>query len=280
MATVFVLPTVTRPTYCSSVQQIQDVVAKSLPAVKFLASRLAARVPAAVEFDDLVQAGLVGLLQCADRFDPQRGVKFQTYANRRVQGAMLDYLRSLDWAPRSVRAKRRKLDQAVHTSEQRLGSNATQEDVAAEIGISIQELEQWTDGAAVPQAAVASDEASSATLEAVADPADSPEDILEKRQMRYLLIQAIEALPHDERMVLSLYYYEQLTMQEIADVMGVRQARISQIHTQAISRLRNRIRGALRGRRTPGIPGGAAPQPTAQANRLRRLANRPSTRTL
>src|SRR5579885_2837708 len=124
-------------------QQLSDIVNESLPTVRFLASRLASRIPPHVDVDDLVQVGLMGLLKSADRFDPRRGVKFQTYASRRVQGAMLDYLRSLDWKPRSVRTRRRKLEKAYHDAEQRLGGRASEEDVAQEIGISLPELESW-----------------------------------------------------------------------------------------------------------------------------------------
>lgn len=230
-------------TYVAGSHPLDELVNQSLPAVKFLASRLVSRIPYGVELDDLVQAGVIGLLQSADRFDPTRGVKFQTYANRRVQGAMLDYLRSLDWKPRSVRNRNRKLEQAFHDAGQRLGTRATEEDVAEEIGISIQELEQWMDAFSGTQPAVTGEEKSYAlTLASLADPSESPEEALEKEQMRRVLVEAIEHLPKNERLVLSLYYYDQITMQEIGAVMGLRQARISQLHSQAVLRLRRRLR--------------------------------------
>ncbi len=223
-------------------QQLSDIVNESLPTVRFLASRLASRIPPHVDVDDLVQVGLMGLLKSADRFDPRRGVKFQTYASRRVQGAMLDYLRSLDWKPRSVRTRRRKLEKAYHDAEQRLGGRASEEDVAQEIGISLPELESWMGNSVGSPAWSQTEECiSEETLEQLADPAETPEAAMQKQEMRKTLVRAIERLPKNERLVLSLYYYEQLTMKEIGEMLGVRQARISQLHSQAVARLRNRL---------------------------------------
>ena len=248
--TVAVTPSHTRQ---APIHPLDEMVHTSLPGVKFLANRLASRLPANVDVEDLVQVGVVGLLQSADRFDPRRGVKFQTYANRRVEGAMLDYLRSLDWRPRSVRQRNRNLKEAVAAVEQRLGDSATSDALAVEVGISAPELGQWM------QALLSSDPWTSSSfsegspedgprdvLADLPDPADSPEAVVEREQMRKVMAEAVDRLPRKERVVLSLYYYEQLTMREIGEVMGVKQGRISQLHSQAIQRLRNRMR------RTPG----------------------------
>jgi len=242
------------------------VVHTSMPGVKFLANRLANRLPAHIDVEDLVQVGLVGLLQSADRFDPQRGVKFQTYANRRVEGAMLDYLRSLDWRPRSVRCKKRRLEKAVSVVEQRLGESATQEEVAAEIGVSTQELQTWLQEAPASEgwaSGLLHEEKSAQDipdpLAALADPADSPETAVEKEELGRVIAEAIQRLPQRERLVLSLYYYQQRTMQEIGKTLGVKQGRISQLHSQALRRLRDRMRSASG--RLRSFPSASAPVP-------------------
>jgi RNA polymerase sigma factor FliA len=240
---------------------LEQAVNESLAGVKFLAGRLANRLPAHVDVEDLVQVGLLGLLQCAQRFDSQRGVKFQTYANRRVQGAMLDYLRSLDWRPRSVRKRSRRLAQAVAAVEQRTGESAQQEDLAAEMGISSPELRRWVeDYSSRGEHAVIScfgrgfDENSEDLLALIADPADSPETKVEKTELRSQLAQAIERLPENERAVCSLYYFEQRTMKEIGRRLGVKQARVSQLHAQALRRLRMRMRREARIQAPPATP--------------------------
>ena len=232
---------------------LEQAVNDSLAGVKFLAGRLANRLPAHVDVEDLVQVGLMGLLQCAQRFDSQRGVKFQTYANRRVQGAMLDYLRSLDWRPRSVRKRSRRLAQAVAAVEQRIGESASEEDLADEMGLSASELRRWIeDYSSRGEHAVVSylgrgvDESSEDLLALIADPADSPETKVEKTELRSRLAQAIERLPDNERAVCSLYYFEQRTMKEIGRRLGVKQARVSQLHAQALRRLRTRMRREAR----------------------------------
>jgi len=222
---------------------------ESLAGVKYLAGRLANRLPAHVDVEDLIQVGLLGLLQCVQRFDARRGVKFQTYANRRVQGAMLDYLRSLDWRPRSVRKRSRRLAQAVAAVEQRTGESASEEGLAAEMGMSAPELRRWLadyssrgEHAAVAVYDRGAGESSEDLLALIADPADSPEAQAEKKQLGDRLAQAIERLPANERAVCSLYYFEQRTMKQIGRVLGVKQARVSQLHSQALRRLRLRMR--------------------------------------
>lgn len=248
--TVAVTPSLSCPV---AADPLHEIVQTSLPGVRFLANRIASRLPAHVDVEDLIQVGVVGLLQSADRFDPERGVKFQTYANRRVEGAMLDYLRSLDWRPRSVRQRNRKLEEAFSTVEQRLGEFPSQEEVALEIGISDSELDQWIqDSSSSGQWQAASfpeqspEEGSRDLLAELADPADSPETTVEKVQMSRVMTEAVDHLPTKERLVVSMYYYEQLTMKEIGEALGVRQGRVSQLHSQAIERLRKRIQATFR----------------------------------
>jgi RNA polymerase sigma factor for flagellar operon FliA len=224
---------------------------ESLPSIKFLAGRLARRLPSHVDADDLIQAGIIGLLRSAERFDSERGVKFQTYANRRIEGAMLDYLRELDWRPRSVRSRCRSVEKAYVDVSQRLGSEPEREDVAQELGVDVWELERWMQEAGEGSPVAAPQDEwhemhSGEYLARLADPADSPEAALAKRQMNEALVRAIDRLPERERLILSLYYYEELTMEEIGKVLGVKQARISQLHARAVERLRRSLSPASR----------------------------------
>ncbi|MGH9785926.1 MAG: FliA/WhiG family RNA polymerase sigma factor [Terriglobia bacterium] len=244
------------PATCSiPADPLQEMVHSSLPGVRFLANRIASRLPAHVDVEDLIQVGLIGLLQSADRFDPGRGVKFQTYANRRVEGAMLDYLRSLDWRPRSVRRRNRELEEAASAAEQRLGESASQEDLARELGVSVSELDHWIQDSCssgdwfsgdYPEQDF--DEGSRDLLAELADPSDSPEETVEKAQTHRVMAEAVNHLPVKERSVISLYYYEHRTMREIGRVLGVKQGRVSQLHSQAIARLRKRMQTVSRKR--------------------------------
>ena len=241
--------------------RMDQIVSESLPAVQFLAKRLAIRLPAHVDKEDLVQVGLIGLIQSASRFDPRRGVQFETYANRRVQGAMLDYLRSLDWRPRSVRRRGRRLAKACHSLQQRLGCCATAEDLAAEIGITPPELHLWIQEFSIQEAhmtpTLSESTAEEKTRDAIAtivDPKDSPETLLQKEQQAEMVKEAIDRLPDNERTVLGLYYYEQLPMKKIGELLGVKQARVSQLHRQALQRLRPRLQTALRSLRARTLP--------------------------
>jgi len=227
---------------------VQEMVDNSLPGVRYLANRIASRLPAHVDVEDLIQVGMVGLLQSVDRYDPDRGVKFQTYANRRIEGAMLDYLRSLDWRPRSVRRRGRELEQAMASAEQRLGESASQEELAQEMGVTASELDQWIRDACssgewhtTTFGDQGSEEGSRDLLAEIADPTESPEETVTKQEMLRVMAEAVNGLPHKERLVLSMYYYEHATMKQIGSVLGVRQGRVSQLHAQAIGRLRKRI---------------------------------------
>ena len=243
---------------------VEQTLNASMAGVKYLAGRLANRLPAHVDVEDLVQVGLLGLLQCVDRYDSRRGVKFQTYANRRVQGAMLDYLRSLDWRPRSVRKRSRTLAQAVAAVEQRTGEYASEEELAAEMGMTASELRGWMQdySSRGEHAALAvhdrgsrdGADSSDDLLASLADPSDSPEQVVEKSELQTRLAQSIERLPEKERTVLSLYYYEQKTMRQIGRFLGVKQARVSQLHSQALRRLRLRMRREARAFELPVAP--------------------------
>jgi RNA polymerase sigma factor FliA len=262
---------------------LEQTLNNSMAGVRFLAGRLANRLPAHVDVEDLIQVGLMGLLQCAQRYDSDRGVKFQTYANRRVQGAMLDYLRSLDWRPRSVRKRSRRMAQAVAAVEQRTGESASEEELADEMGMSSPELREWFqdycsrgEHSTIHVNDRRREENSEDLLARIADTADSPETAVEKAELCNRLAQAIERLPENERIVLTLYYYEQQTMREIGRQIGVKQARVSQLHSQALRRLRLRLRREIHSYETPAtsIPPETLPleAPTAQATPMAPVA--------
>lgn len=219
--------------------------------VKYVAGRVAVALPPHVEMDDLISYGVFGLVDAIEKFDAARGVKFETYALSRVKGAIIDGLRATDWVPRSVRQKARELEQVIGRLEARLGRAATDEEVCAELGLTPSEYHLLL--AEVRGAALCSldelwtadpdDESTLAVGSMVQDrTAEDPSESVEEQEMHRLLAQALRELPERERLVLTLYYYEELTLKEIGQVLGVTESRVSQIHTQAILRLRGRIR--------------------------------------
>ncbi len=226
---------------------MENLVNEATDSVRYLAKRLASRLPAHVDVEDPYQMGMIGLLQSVDRFDDSRGIKFQTYANRRVQGAMLDYLRSLDWRPRSVRRRNREIAVAVSTVEQRLGGSASTEEITAQMDISMDEYHQWMSEGSIPRAGefIHSDAHASSSsddfMNTIADSSATPEQAVLSEQMQAVLSKAIDHLPENERLVMSLYYYEQVPMRDIGEHLGVKQARVSQLHSQALRRLRLRM---------------------------------------
>lgn len=208
-----------------------------LAQVKFIAERLAAKLPPSVHADDLIGAGVMGLLDAAEKFDPSRGVLFKTYAEARVRGAMLDHLREMDWAPRALRQRARQVEAAYREIEQERGRSATEEEVAAALNISLGELHELFSELRTLNItdAQSKDERSRAVRP---EEAFDPLDEYQRREAQQQLAAAIERLPLRERQVIALYYLEELTMKEIGTVLGVTESRVSQIHTQAVLRLR------------------------------------------
>lgn len=225
------------------------LVRESLPLVHRVAKSLAYRLPRQVELSDLTQAGVLGLIDAAQKFDQKKGVRFSTYAELRIRGAILDSLRSLDWLPRSLRRCRRDLKKAESRLQGLLGRVPGEEELAAELAIPLSELRATRKR--VEQAQVACDRTESVDeiLPFVADPdAVDPEDLIERRELEELIASAIEALPERERLVLTLYYYEDLTMKEVGEVLGVNESRVSQIHSKVVSKLQRRLHRELRPR--------------------------------
>jgi RNA polymerase sigma factor FliA len=217
--------------------------------VKALASRLAQRVPAHIELNELVSVGMMGLVEAARRYDPALGVPFDAFARRRVHGAMVDSLRGMDWAPRSVRRMRRDVDAAISRVRHELNREPTDVEIAVALSVSEPEYHRMLDQiravdlAAIRQLESGPDEQS--LLDVAFDPEEGPHARLERAEMREHLARAILEIPARERHILSLYYEHELTLAEIGEVIGVGESRVSQLRTQAIARLRSRLRESL-----------------------------------
>lgn len=209
-----------------------------------IAYHLAARLPASVEVDDLIQAGLIGLLEAANNYDANHGAgaSFSTFASLRIRGAMLDEVRRNGWAPRSVQKHTRELSQATRQVEQRLGRSAEPAEIAEEMGISIDNYYEMAEQAARSQVLafddIANDEGDISGISA-AD--QTPEEHLLTEDFEGELAREIDSLPERERMVMALYYQEELNLKEIGAVLGVSESRVCQLHGQALTRLRSRL---------------------------------------
>jgi RNA polymerase sigma factor for flagellar operon FliA len=211
--------------------------------VKFVAGRLAAGLPKSVDTGDLVSAGVFGLMNAIDKFDPANGAKFETYAIPRIRGAILDGLRALDWVPRSVRSRSRSVQDAIALLEHQLGRTPTDEEISAELKISVEELEKWladiAAGSVGPLDHVAMDNTA-----AEADAQIQPGRAMEEGELRAAMRAEISRLPEREQAILILYYEDGLTLSEIGEALGVTESRISQIHTKAVLQLRSRLAAA------------------------------------
>lgn len=216
--------------------------------VKGLASRMARRVPAQVEVSELISVGMVGLIDAAGRYQGSLGVPFDAFARRRVQGAMLDWLRNLDWAPRSVRKLRRDVDAAIAQLRHELKHEPSSAEIAGALHVSEPAYDQILDQIKAAEIAMVRPiEAGgdSSILDVAIDPDEGPHVRLERAEMREHLARAVAELPERERQILSLYYQEELTLAEVGAVIGVGESRVSQLRTQAIARLRARLRETL-----------------------------------
>lgn len=219
------------------------------PLVKYVASRVSVGLPQNVEQADLVSYGMFGLIDAIDKFEPERGFKFETYAISRIKGAILDELRSIDWVPRSVRSKVRAVERAYAKLEAREGRSPSDEEVAEELGWTEQQFQQVlsqisvTGVAALDEILASNGERGEAlTLgDTIADSGAGPTGVFEVAETRQLLSQAINGMPEREKVVLTLYYYESLTLSEIGRVLGVTESRVCQIHTKAMIQLRSRM---------------------------------------
>jgi RNA polymerase sigma factor FliA len=220
------------------------------PLVKYVAGRMASGLPAHVEESDLISYGLLGLISAIERFDPAREIKFETFAVTRIKGSIIDELRSLDWVPRSVRAKAREIEKVNAQLENELQRAPTDQEMSEKLGVSVEEF-QDTLNRISNSSVVALDElwtVSDASgdqvslLDTIQDPqALDPAQEMDATEMKDHLADAIARLPEREKLVVALYYYENLTLREIGEVLGVTESRVSQLHTKAVLRLKSRL---------------------------------------
>src|SRR5215467_4224372 len=219
---------------------------ESLPLIKHIAHRVATRLPANIEMRDLINAGVIGLLDAIEKFEPERGVKFKTYAEVRIRGAILDSLRNLDWAPRSLRKKSKDLEKVYAELSQKLGRPATDEEASEAMGEDIEDYHALVDqlhGLTLGSFENLNDSEDSENYINYYpdDGTNDPYVKFESNELTSLLAEAIDDLPEKERLVLSLYYYEEFTMKEIGTLLGVNESRVSQLHTKATLKLRSRL---------------------------------------
>ncbi|MEA4883667.1 MAG: FliA/WhiG family RNA polymerase sigma factor [Clostridia bacterium] len=217
--------------------------------VKFIVSRMPQASIPGVDYDDLMGYGVLGLMDAVERYDLKRGVKFETYAMTRIRGAIIDHLRNMDWVPRSVRQRAREIEKAMWKLETQLDRPATDDDIAAELRVDVATLEKWmweiskASYLSLDELIAVDEESNAATLlDFVSDiGSPDPEMVLEIEELKNALIDAIDSLPERERMVIAMYYYEEMTVKEIAQVMRVSESRVSQLHTKAMMRLRAKV---------------------------------------
>lgn len=225
----------------------EQIIINYAPLVKMVAGRLSMYLGYNVEYEDLVSYGVFGLIDAIDKFDYEKGIKFETYASLRIRGAILDQIRKMDWIPRTLRQKQKKMDAAISRIELMNGKVATEEELAREIGITEEELLVWRGQTNISNV-ISLDEfvESSGEKEAIKEKAatfDMPEEVVERNELKQLIKDSLETLTEKERRVILLYYYEELTLKEISNVMEVSESRISQLHTKALQKMKMKLGG-------------------------------------
>jgi len=222
--------------------QRERLILEHLPQVRLIARRIQERLPENVALEDLVSTGVIGLISAIDNFDPRHNVKLKTYAEYKIRGAILDSLRGLDWAPRQKRRKAKRIEAAIAAAEQILQRSPSEDEIAGQLGISIDEYHEWlveVRGLNVASLEYAPGDQGRDLLYYIADGAENlPSALLERSELERVIAAGIEGIPEIERTVLSLYYREELTLREIAQVVSLHESRVSQLKSQAILRLR------------------------------------------
>jgi RNA polymerase sigma factor for flagellar operon FliA len=223
----------------------ERLILEHLPQVRLIARRIQERLPESVTLEDLISTGVIGLIAAIDHFDPAHNVKLKTYAEYKIRGAILDSLRGLDWAPRQKRRRAKQIEAAIAAAEQTWKRSPTEDEVAAQLGIGLEEYHEWLveiRGLNIGSIESASGELGKDLLNYVPDTGENlPSALLERSELERILTHEIDGIPEMERTVLGLYYREELTLREIAQVVNLHESRISQLKTQAILRLRARL---------------------------------------
>lgn len=223
----------------------ERLILEHLPQVRLIARRIQDRLPENISLEDLVSTGVLGLISAIDHFDPSHNVKLKTYAEYKIRGAILDSLRGLDWAPRQKRHKAKQIEAAIAVAEQRLQRAPTEEDIAAQLGVTLDEYHRWLveiRGLNIASLEYAGPDQGRDLLRYIPDSEENlPSALLEQSELERLVAESIDQIPQIERTVISLYYHEELTLREIAQVVNLHESRISQLKSQAILRLRARL---------------------------------------
>jgi RNA polymerase sigma factor for flagellar operon FliA len=223
-------------------EEREELILQHLPQVNWIAARIHEKLPPAVELDDLISAGIVGLLAAIDNFDPSRNATLRTYAEHRIRGAILDSIRGLDGIPSHKRKRLKEMQTAIATAEQKLQRVPSEEEIAHELGITPSDYQQWTvdlQSVSLGSLEVIEDGEEVSMLKFISDDsADSPARLFERAELERVIFEGIQKMPENERTVLSLYYKEELNLREIASIMSLHITRISQLRAQGILRLR------------------------------------------
>lgn len=225
----------------------EKIILEYAPLVKVVAGRLSMYLGYNVEYEDLVSYGIFGLIDAIDKFDFLKDIKFETYASLRIRGAILDQIRKMDWIPRTIRQKQKKIDAVIRDIEARYGRSATDEEVSSGLGITEEEYLDWqsqmkiTNVVSLNEFLEQGSEVPNEASQSRSSQFDSPEEVLERDELKKMLTESLELLTEKERKVIVFYYYEDLTLKEISNILGVSESRISQLHTRALQKMRTKM---------------------------------------
>ncbi len=223
----------------------EETILKYAPLIKYIANRIAARLPVHIDIRDMINSGVLGLMDALEKFDPDKGVKFETYAEYRIKGAILDSLRAMDWVPRSVRKVATLLENTSSELEKKHGRPATDEELAKAMNIDVDKFYKMMSRVSnIPMLSLEIDARTSILDRLVSDSSKTPYEAIDKEELRGVLANSIEMLPEKEKKVISLYYFSEITMKEIGKILDLTESRVSQIHTKAVTKLRGKLRRA------------------------------------
>ncbi|MCM1156919.1 MAG: FliA/WhiG family RNA polymerase sigma factor [Bacteroidales bacterium] len=223
----------------------EQIIIEYVPLVKLVAGRLNMYLGYTVEYDDLVSYGVFGLIDAIDKFDYEKGIKFETYASLRIRGSILDQIRKMDWIPRSVRQKQKQIENATAQLEKERGSGVKDKEIAEELGISLEEYRSWEALTNISNIASLDEFMEQGTENGVKEFRNTtylePEEVVDKAEVKRMLMDALELLTEKEKKVILLYYYEELTLKEVASVLEVSESRISQLHSKALEKMKKHL---------------------------------------